>query len=181
MKIEFINAAFEQVPSKAPGGRSYGKALVTYKAGGKTMTQNVMSFANPEVYRLLQEVSQGDILEVTITKNAGGYNQWSSVERSTGAPDTSPAPVSTSAPAKTGTTAYAARDFENKEERAQRQALIVRQSSLSNAITILTTVAKAPPKLEDVFTTANELVKFVYNVEPEIPNETGFDDIPNEI
>lgn len=177
MKIEFISVAFEQVPGQG-NKRGYGKATVTYKAGGGVKTQTIMSFSNPGVYSQLEGFKQGDFLEVEVTKNASGYNQWSSVTKSDNLPGEAPA---SAAPARTSSTTYAARDFENKEERAQRQALIVRQSSLSNAISVLTTGAKTPPSLDDITALADKFVGYVYNVNAGVPAGTGFEDIPNDL
>lgn len=182
MKIEFISAAFEQVAGVG-SKRGYGKATVTYKAGGGVKTQGVMSFSNPTVYSQLEGFKQGDFLEVEVTKNAAGYNQWSSVTKvDANAPTEASSPSTAPSQARGSSTTYAARDFENKEERAQRQTLIVRQSSLSNAISILTTGAKTPPSVEDVTNLADVLVGYVYNVGAgSPPTGSGFDDLPDDI
>lgn len=176
MQIEFISASFEQVPGKA-GKTGYGKATVSYKAGGQARTQSVMSFSNPAVYSYLEGCQTGDLLEVVVTKNAAGYNQWASIDKS----ENTEAQVSTSptkeTPSKLTTTTYAARDFEGKEERAQRQALIVRQSSLSNAINMLTVGSEVSPPVDSVFSLADSLVAYVYNVGAGVPpNLSGSDD-----
>lgn len=181
MRIEFISAAFEQVAGQG-NKRGYGKATVTYKAGGGVKTQGVMSFSNPTVYSQLEGFKQGDFLEVEVTKNAAGYNQWASVTKVDGNTSSGETSSPPSAPQRGSSTTYAARDFETKEERAQRQSLIVRQSSLSNAIAVLTTGAKTPPSVADVTNLADVFVGYVYNVGAgQAPNNSGFDDLPDDI
>jgi hypothetical protein len=121
-----------------------------------------------------------------MAKNASGFWQWESITPA-GSASSTEAPASTPttsyAPSNNKPNTYAARDFETKEERAQRQALIVRQSSLSNAITILTTGSKAPPAVPDVFNLAEQLVQWVYDSpkqEP-APKGSGFDDMDDDI
>ena len=55
-----------------------------------------------------------------------------------------------------------ARTFETPEERAVRQRLIVRQSSLSNAIDLLTVGAKTAPTVDQVKEVAESFVDFVF-------------------
>jgi hypothetical protein len=187
--IEFINASFEQVPGKGPNAKSYGKALVTFKGDRGVKTQTVLSFANPMVYAALEGLKQGDKLDVTMAKNASGFWQWESITPASNTPNTE---VSASAPSNTPTSyapsnskpnTYATRDFETKEERAQRQALIVRQSSLNNAITILSTGSKVPPAVPDVLNLAEQLVQWVYDSPKQdpAPKGSGFDDMENDI
>jgi hypothetical protein len=68
-------------------------------------------------------------------------------------------------------------NYETPEERAQRQVLIVRQSSLSSAVAMLTAGAKTPPKVEDVLALASRLEGFVFGIKD--PGPTGFNDIPD--
>jgi len=184
--IEFINASFEQVPGKSANAKSYGKATVTYKGDRGVKTQTVLSFANPAVYAALEGLKQGDKVDVELSKNDQGYWQWKSLSLAGTAANTeapASAPTNSYAPSNNKPTTYAARDFETKEERAQRQALIVRQSSLSNAITILTTGSKVPPAVPDVFNLAEQLVQWVYNSpkQDSAPKGSGFDDMDNDI
>jgi hypothetical protein len=182
--IEFINASFEQVPGKGANSKGYGKATVTYKGDRGVKTQTVLSFTNPAVYAALEGFKQGSQLEVELTKNDQGYWQWKSISLAGNAPNTeapASAPTNTYAPTTSKPTTYAARDFETKAERAQRQALIVRQSSLSNAITILSSGAKSPPDRDAVLALAEQLVQWVYDTPKPPPDPSGFDNMENDI
>jgi hypothetical protein len=151
MNITFQEVNIEDVQK---GKSRYQIANVTYTtSGGQNRQQKLLSFANPESFKAVQGFKQGDVLEVTITKNAGGYDQWAKVEKATaaasaGTPATNVKPVS---------------NYETREERQERQLHIVRQSSLSNAVNMLTPGAKAALKVEDVIAVAEQLVDFVYD------------------
>jgi len=184
--IEFINASFEQVPGKGANAKSYGKATVTFKGDRGVKTQTILSFANPTVYAALEGLKQGDKIDVVLSKNAGGFWQWESLTLAGTAANTeapASAPTNSYAPSTNKPNTYAARDFETKEERAQRQALIVRQSSLSNAITILSSGAKSPPDRDAVLALAEQLVQWVYDspVKDTEAKGSGFDDMENDI
>lgn len=56
---------------------------------------------------------------------------------------------------------YTGRDFESKEERAERQRLIVRQSCLAQAVATLSVGVKSPPTVADVLSTADQYVAWV--------------------
>lgn len=125
-----------------------------------------MSFSNPAVFETMKNAKQGDVFEVTTSK-VGEYTQWTSATKSEG--DTAAAPTK-SAPASAVRSTY-----ETPEERATRQRLIVRQSSLGHAIEILTTGAKTPPDPSDVETLADRFVAYVYQA-PDLFKEDN--DIP---
>lgn len=149
----------EFVVEKIQKGRtSYEKGIATYTYNGANKTQTLVSFANPDVFKTLKASPPGSTLVVETTKNDAGYDQWSKVsaEGSEG-----PAKAVGASPA----TRVAGSNYETPEERKQRQLLIVRQSSLTNAISMLTPGAKAPLKSEEVIELAQDLVDFVYGVD----------------
>lgn len=145
-----------------PGARGWSKAVVTYNFDGATRRQNIMSFTNPAVYKAVQD-HIGETVEVSITKNAKGYDEWAAVTPVSGGTATSPAASTASgAPPATRVTGS---NYETPVERARRQVLIVRQSSLSNAIDYLkgTTDDGAPRRVQDVLDIAQEFVDFVFD------------------
>jgi len=140
------------------GKTSYEKGVATYTFNGANKTQTLVSFANPDVFKTLKTVPSGTSLVVDTTKNDAGYDQWSKVSvEGTEAPSKG----STASPA----TRVAGSNYETPEERKQRQLLIVKQSSITNAISMLTPGAKSSLKKEDVLELAQELVDFVYGVD----------------
>lgn len=171
MRITIIDVSIEKKPGKGGG---YNQAEVTYKNDrDETKQKKIMSFANPAVFDVLQSAKKGDQFEVTTAKQ-GEFVNWTAAVPFTGKVDAPPEAI-LKASASLGRSNY-----ETTEERASRQRLIVRQSSLSNAIEILTTGAKSAPDKDSVFALAEQLAEWVYK-KPDLfdqPNDVGNDDIP---
>lgn len=156
----------------AKNGRSYQSLEVTYKGvDGKVGNKKLMSFTNPTVFKAAQEWSKGTVVDVTTQKDDQGYWQWTGL--GTGESQVAQSPSAAPATRVTGS------NYETKEERAERQKLIVRQSSLSNAIAILTVGAKEIKK-EQVFALASELNDWVFN-QPSNGQAANFDDFKDDI
>lgn len=169
MIIQVISTSVETKPT-AKG--SYQQLEVVFKNlsyQGKVESKKIMSFgANAAAFKALSGAKAGDNFEVTVTKNAQGYNDWTTVTASTGeAPATKPASTA-STPARS--------TYETPEERAQRQVLIVKQSSLSAAVSTLSVGAKSL-KPDEVLELAQRYTDWVFGVKD--PGPTGFDDIPD--
>ena len=173
MQIQIVTTSIETKPT-AKG--SYQQLEVVYKNlsfQGKVESKKIMSFgAGAPSFKVLSEASAGAVYDITVVKNDKGYNDWTGA---TMAPPTAATEQPATAAAKS-TTPYKS-TYETPEERAQRQILIVRQSSVSSAIAMLTTGAKSPPKTADVIAVAKELEGFVFGIPDAGP--TGFDDIPD--
>jgi len=164
MQIQIIATAQETKPT-AKG--SYTQLEVTYKNltyQGKVESKKVMSFgAGASAFNTLKDAQAGSQWEVTVVKNAQGYNDWTSVSPSQG---TAPVPAGASAPMglSTGKAQLGPKStYETPEERAQRQILIVRQSSLSAACATLSVGAKAV-KPADVIAVAKEYEAYVFGI-----------------
>lgn len=125
-KIKIIEVNSETVKN---GKNSYGKAEVVYDYQGQNRTQKLMSFSNPGVYKTVTSLKPGDVVEVEVTKNEKGFNQWASV-KPVGNDDVSPKGSSTQGSKSTGGS------WETAEERARKQLLIVKQSSLAQAVAL---------------------------------------------
>lgn len=172
MQIQIISTSIETKPT-ARG--SYQQLEVVYKNltfQGKVESKKLMSFgAGASAFKALSEGSNGGVFDITVVKNDKGYNDWTAATMAVpGA--TTPTAVSAGKPNPTPKSTY-----ETPEERAQRQILIVRQSSIGSAVSLLTAGAKSPPKTSDVIATAKELEAYVFGVADTGP--TGFDDIPD--
>lgn len=96
---------------------------------------------------------------------------------STDGQDTSNKPTTGYPPAGNG--AARTSTYETPEERAKKQVYIVRQSSLSNALTALAIGAKTPPKPDEVIELARKYEDYVFGKTslPPIPDES-FPDMP---
>jgi hypothetical protein len=138
------------------GKSKYGKAAVSYTFNGEQRNSNIMSFVNPNVFKQVQEL-EGQEVEVTLTKNAQGYSEWSSI--SAGGITASKDGNTPTAPATS--TRVTGSNYETSEERAQRQVYIVKQSSISSAISLLKTEQNSP-SVEEVLSVAQSFVDFVF-------------------
>lgn len=177
MQIQIIATTIETKPTQK--GTSYQQLEVTYKNlsyQGKVESKKLMSFgANANAFKTLADAPTGSQWEVTVVKNAQGYNDWTAVAPSSQAPAGAPSPQAgaqaRTQPGQTRST------YETPEERAQRQILIVRQSSVSSALTLHSMGAKNPAKLEEVLDTAQKICDFVFGVKD--PGPSGFADLPD--
>lgn len=176
MNITILSVDVKTVPT-AKG--SYQTAEVAYKNNtfqGKVEGKKVMSFgATKDAFSVLSTATSGDTFEVTIVKNDKGYNDWVTLTKAGVGVATAQAPATASKanPAPRST-------YETPEERAQRQVLIVRQSSLSSAANVLTAGAKTPPAADAVIAVAKQFESYVFGVDvPAAQGATGFDDLPD--
>jgi hypothetical protein len=166
MNITILSVDIKTVPT-AKG--SYQTADVAYKNNsfqGKVEGKKVMSFgATKDSFATLATAQPGQTYEVQIVKNDKGYNDWISMAQ---AVPGGVIPGASTPAATTGKPASAAprSTYETPEERAQRQVLIVRQSSLSSAVSLLTTGAKTPPSTQAVVEAAKAFEAYVFGNEP---------------
>lgn len=159
------------------GPRKYKKAEVTYTWQGNNRRQTVMSFSNPDVFKTLEGLKCPANVEVDLTKVAGKdgneYTNWAKITQVVGGDSVAPSAASKPAGKVVGS------NYETSEERAKRQLMIVRQSSIANALTYHEK-DDVRPNIEDVLETAQQFVDFVYgNGEEEVvPLDRMQSDIP---
>lgn len=174
MQIQIIATSVETKPT-AKG--SYQQLEVTYKNltySGKVESKKLMSFgANAGAFKALAEAPNGSQWEVTVVKNAQGYNDWTAVVAASTASVAPQQPGGAQARSQPGQTRST---YETPEERAQRQILIVRQSSIGHALTTLSVGAKAL-KPDDVIALAKVYENYVFDVKD--PGPSGFEDLPD--
>jgi len=133
----------------------YKIAVIDYlNQEGRNEKKNVVSFGNKALYATLSAASKGDVFDVKLNKNDKGYWEFTEATKSQGG-------SSSSQGSKTSATASPKSTYETPEERAARQVYIIRQSSLSTAVNILSVGAKSV-KLDDVLATAKVLEDFVF-------------------
>lgn len=148
------------------GRKKYGKASVEYTYNGEARRQNVMSFTNPDVFKKVQELT-GQTVEVEVGKNDKGYSEWRAISASSAGTGNSNQSASTGGATSTRVSGS---NYETKEERANRQVLIVRQSSLGAAVETLSTGAKTPPTAAAVLELAQEYVDWVFENDLKLNN-----------
>lgn len=154
MRIEVLNVAKTTRPGSKPGS-SFGQLDVAYKNldDGKVSAKKVMSFGDwKNAYEVLQSANPNETFTVKNEKK-GDYWVWTEVSKGAaeGATNTNNK-TAQAAPKST---------YETPEERARRQVLIVRQSSLSAAVDTLKT-DKAAADGEAVVKLAEYYVDFVF-------------------
>jgi hypothetical protein len=182
MQIQIVTTSVETKPT-AKG--SYQQLEVVYKNlsfQGKVESKKIMSFgANANTFKTLAEAAAGTTWEVTVVKNAAGYNDWPTVVSAAAATASqTTGPVPGMSQQKTAYTPTPKSNYETSEERAQRQILIVRQSSVSSAVAALSAGSKSAPKVDDVISYAKELESYVFGVDSSPPEQgTGFEDMPD--
>jgi len=181
MNVTILSVDVRTMPTKTG---SYQKAEVAYKNNsfqGKIEGKSVMSFgATAAAFKTLLSAQNGDTFEVEVVKNAAGYNDWTSLTKA-GAPEqTSAASSGFAAPPGSINKASGATPvrstYETPEERAAKQVYIIRQSSLSAAVSTLSVGAKGL-KPDDVIALATRYVDYVMGVKDK--GASGFDDIPD--
>jgi hypothetical protein len=180
LNITILNVAIATVPT-AKG--SYQVADVAYKNNsfqGKVEGKKVMSFGvTKDTFGVLSTAQPGQTFEVNVVKNDKGYNDWVSMQPANGAvPSVSAAGATAVASASKGSTPAPRSTYETPEERAQRQVLIVRQSSLSSAVATLAVGSKVV-KPEEVLALAKRYNEWVFQKGADVQGPTGFDDLPD--
>lgn len=133
------------------GKKPYSVANVTYTNDrGENKEKKIMSFANPAVYAVVSKIKSPTAVEV---ENDGApYYNWSKV--------TLMAEEAATKPVIAGNVKVAPSTYETAEERKIKQLYIIRQSSITNALTYLS--EESDTTVKDVLKVAQEFVDFVY-------------------
>jgi hypothetical protein len=170
MIVTLIDVGKPQSVKTARG--SYQSLEVSYKnEQGQVQSKKLMSFANPAVFKDVQSFGKDDRLEIEAYKDDNGYWQWRSVKKEG---DGASSKSST-------TTRVTGSNYETKEERAARQKYIVRQSSISSAVQLLTAGDKTAT-LPDVLSVAKQLEAYVFGENPSTDStDTSVDDLTDDI
>jgi hypothetical protein len=153
LNIEILNVARQTLPTKKGG--SYDVLEVAFKNldSGKVEGKKIMSFNHKPVFDALSKAQAGNKFDVKLVKE-GDYWNWTQVTEGTGETSAKPtAKESFTSPKST---------YETAEERAVRQRLIVRQSSISAAIGVLAPGSKGPLDPELVLDIADRFTDWVF-------------------
>lgn len=143
----------------------YKEAIAQYVRDGKAQEKKVISFANPKVFEFLTGLGNFPVeVSVTNVKNDKGYWEWSAINHA--GQEEVGAPLAAAGPKRIS-------NFETPEERAARQVMIVRQSSLSSAVALLAANGGKKNTAQDVIDVAREFEKYVMG--------TGIVDIKDDV
>lgn len=168
--IEVIQTKVETKPSKT--GKTFQQCELTYKRldTGKMEAKKLMSFTTPAIFSAASAAAAGSQWEV-VSEKEGEYWQWKSFTA------IAPGATPSSKPVVAGTIKST---YETPEERAKKQVYIIKQSSLAQAIALLSVGAKVPPSTELVLQEAQKFTAWVMDTAP--PKVDLFDednDIPD--
>lgn len=176
MKIKIIKTSVEW---QEKGKAKWQKLNVVFHndSTGRVDGRNILSFTNKDVFSVLSASQKDEVYDITEVQNAKGYPEIVKIEKLDSSAVAVPASTSETTPSKS--TPAPRSNFETPEERAKRQELIVRQSSLSNAIAVLTVGAKGPLDANTVEALADRFVDYVFD-KPDVMAEIAAmdDDIP---
>jgi hypothetical protein len=120
MQIKVVNVGVENK------GKYFAAEIVYKDERDETKTKKLMSFANPATYATLKDAKNGEAYEITQVKNDKGFWDWTSATKADGSNAGAAGTTKSFTPTKSS--------YETTEERARRQVLIVKQSSLSQAV-----------------------------------------------
>lgn len=154
MKIQVLSVSTGTKTSAA--GKSYQNAEIAFKNldNGKVESKNISQYS--KVFKAVADAVPTMFYDVVSVKNAQGYWDWESFQQGEAAASAAPAPAYNKAsPAPKST-------FETPEERAKKQVYIVKQSSLSSAIALLSVGAKTPPDSDAIIALAQKFTDFVF-------------------
>lgn len=182
MKIQILSNTQVQAMTKA--GKPYNKLELSFKNlnTGKVEGKNLMPFGETKnTFETLSTAGTGDVFEInTVKNNQTGYWDWVSATRSSA--DAAPAQSATRA---TGAMTSPKSTYETPEERAAKQVYIVRQSSISSAIAILSPGNKSALDVDQVLAIASQLEDYVFGKDKQVEQPEGAaaladmdDDIP---
>lgn len=183
MLISILSVEVNNATSKA--GKPYEQCVVAYRNmdDGKVASKTLMPFGfQKDTFVTLKGSKSGDVFTIDVQKNDAGYNDWIKAMKTT-------APANSAAYAAKVPSASSAngsgRGFETPEERAKKQVYIIRQSSLSSAISALSVGQKVPPTVKDVIAYASDLEAYVLgldNTEEVVKQDlSGFDSVEDPL
>lgn len=195
MQISILSAqATTQNNSKGKPMQVLEVAYKNLTFQGKVESKKLFDFGvQKDAFKTLATAQIGQVYEVNVVKNEAGYNDWVKVEKSDGAvagAQSTPARTGASNTAASATTSGASRggSWETPEERAKKQIYIVRQSSLTAAISTLTAGRKTELKPEDVIELASRYEAFVFGngdvhnvVAQDVVAVPGFEDLESDL
>ena len=158
--------------TKASGGTYKGAEIVFKDANGKVQTKNIhengLKYA-PAVNNGLESLEPGDNFTVEMEKKDDFWT-WISIKK--GIEQEEKQKTTTQQSTTTKSTSW-----ETAEERAARQKLIVRQSSLTNAVAFLAIQPGSMPITEvDVIETATTFYNWVFEREVDENADVDFND-----
>lgn len=175
IKITVVQNVLKSANDK--NGKPYKVNEVAYKNHSfQDKLEEVKVNSYSKIFPKVGEMQTGQSFLIDKEKNDGGFWEWQSIVPIS--PDQLASSTKESIKDTGSIKAIQVKStYETPEERAKKQVYIVKQSSISNAVSMLSVGAKAPLKREEVLLLAQELVNWVFSTSP----GGAFDDIPDDI
>jgi hypothetical protein len=167
MQFQISILAVEKISKTTKTGNSYFQIEVSYKelGTGKVASKKIMPFGSTaDAHKKLIDSKAGEVYTITAEKgepNAEGKSFWEWQGVSQGAPAGSASPVTTGGPANAAP-ARTNNSWESAEERAAKQVIIAKQSSLKAAVDSMTPGAKSALDPSKVMEMAQLYTDFVF-------------------
>lgn len=180
MIIEVLSSTVTTVPTAKGSYQVCELAFKNKTFQDKVEGKKIMSFAEKEAFTTLSTAPMGSVFTVVRVKDDKGYWKWQTVTAgaNAGAAASAAAPSVTSTTGASMANASPKSTYETADERAARQVMIVRQSSISNAIALLKT-EKHTPTTEDVLAVAKQFEDFVFGKKAYDPE--SFSDLDEDL
>lgn len=174
-QIEVLTVTKSQQMSKA--NKPYTMVEVAFKKDGKVEGKKLLEFNAKEVCKALEGATTGSKFDI-VSEKEGDYWQWKSAVPSG---SVSASPAVSSSPAASGYSSTSSKspvkgEWETREERAAKQIMIVKQSSLANAIATLK-LDKVSPDRNQVLELAQAYTDWVLKTNTDIKQAAGVQDI----
>ena len=179
-----------KTPATSKAGKPYTYLELAYKGNdGKVAGKKIMPFGDSKpVFESLAQAQAGDAYDIITVKNEGtGYWDWTSAKKSDGtASSTATNSAASTSAERQPAGKVTGSNYETAEERAKKQVYIVRQSSITAALSFHNGKAKST---DDVIKTAKEFEQYVFStgevekpaaiaINPDHPFKDLEDDIP---
>lgn len=154
--IEVLSSTVTTVPTAKGSYQVCELAFKNKSFQNKVEGKKIMSFAEKEAFAALSSAPTGSVFTVFRAKDDKGYWKWNSVTPGEGVEEVS-APAASSA----GFKASLKSTYETPEERAARQVMIAKQSSLERAIKLFELQGNKKASVLDVIAVAQQFVDYV--------------------
>ena len=143
---------------KQPKG--YSVAEIAYKTDdGKTKGMKVLDFVQKDVFAVVKDLKPGDVCDADFEKNQKGFWQFASISKTGDRSDVTSTTANSPAPSVNKG------NWETSSERAARQVMIVRQSSLAQAVNYSELIKNTKADLEDIVAIAKVFEAYVLGTE----------------
>lgn len=173
MQIEIIDVS-SPVSKVSQKGKSYKEIEVTFKRDtGEIKGKKINQYS--KVYNILSKATKGQAYEITVVKDGEFWN-WEAASLTDGIVE---APASSSS--RSSTPVKSTGNWETSEERAARQVMIVRQSSLSSAVSLLAANGGKKNSAQDVIDVAQQFEAYVMNTSEKAAAPAIEEDLDDDI